>query len=132
MNRRACLVALLLFAILAFSQGRGRLAISRCTGPGTGDSTASLRATLAIADSGEGLRIMLFRVEPQHAKPTVAGGIDSVMRISPGLYQVRIPRIGYYALQDTLRIGPGDVWCLTAHLVREPIHIERIILPVVP
>ena len=132
MNRRAGLVTLLLFAILAFSQGRGRLAISRCSGPGTGDSTGSLRAKLAIPDSGEVLRVMLFRVETRGAKPTVAGGTDSVTRISPGLYRVRIPRIGYYALEDTLRIGPGEVWCLTAHMVRQPIHIERIILPVVP
>ena len=132
MYRRAGLVALLGFATLAFTQGRGRLAISRCTGQGTGDSTGSLRASLAVADSGEGLRVMLFRVDTAGAKLTVAGGIDSVTRISPGLYRVRIPRIGYYALEDTLRIGSGEVWCLTAHMVREPVHIERINLPIVP
>jgi hypothetical protein len=132
MTQRAPFVALLLLAMLAFSQGHGRLTMSRCGSPGTGHSTGFLRATLATPDSGEGLRVMLFRVEPEGATPTVTGGIDSVTNISPGLYRVRIPRIGYYPLQDTLRIRPGEAWCLTADMVRQPIHIERIILPIVP
>ena len=73
--------------------------------------------------------VMLFSLQPQGP---VAGGMDSVTRILPGVYRVWIPRIGYHAVEDTLRIGQGESWCLKVHMVRQPIIIEPIVSPVAP
>jgi hypothetical protein len=67
--------------------------------------------------------VMLFSLQPQGP---VVGGMDSVTRILPGVYFMRTLRIGFHALGDTIRIGPGEAWCITLHMVRRPIEIEPI------
>ena len=54
-----------------------------------------------------------------------AGGIDTVTGIAPGLYRLHVQLIGYHTLRDTLRIGTGEAWCITAHLVRQPIELPN-------
>ncbi len=76
------------------------------------------------------------KVEPEHAhneylQLTVfairSGQPDSVVThavreaevlgiLPPGLYRLRVRSLGYQTVTDTLRLAPGDSWCVTARL----------------
>jgi hypothetical protein len=42
--------------------------------------------------------------------------VDAPLRLTPGLYRLRVRALGYQTVIDTLRVGAGEVWCATARL----------------
>jgi len=128
MNARGPLLTTgLLAALVGFTQDRGRLIVSRCANQHTGDSTTSIRVTLARSeDRIAPLNLVLSGVRRDGSDSLVAIGVDSVVGVRRGFYRLWVRQIGYYHLRDTLRLEAGEAWCLTAHMIPEPIRLDRL------
>ena len=118
------LAPVVLVLLPRLAQDHGHLVPTRCPQPAAGDSTASIRVTrVNPADSTGPLRLMLLIPRPGGSDAILGGGVDSLSRIPPGFYHLLVQQIGYYRLRDTLRLGAGEAWCITAHMIREPVQL---------
>jgi hypothetical protein len=119
---------LLLYAPSAAQEARSRLSPSRCTPPTTGDSLASIRVILdppqAYTKSLSLVATQVGRDGSDSISVQPPFGVDSLARLAPGLYRLKVRQIGYYPPRDTLRIGRGEAWCVVAHMVRDTVQLR--------
>jgi hypothetical protein len=128
------LTALLAFLLVGFSssfeQTRGRLTARRCRTPSTGDSTNSIRVIIDPPEAyGKSLSLMLSLLRPPASDSFLREppyGVLHVSGLPAGLYRLRVRQIGYWHPQDTLRLGRGEAWCVTAHMVRDTNRLREI------
>ena len=108
--------------------GRGSLTRTRCSSPGTGDSTVLIRVKLDPPEAGKGsFSLVLFEVRPNRGDSIVsqpAFGVDTFRVERSGLYRLWVRQIGYSPLRDTLRAQRGAAWCPTAHLVLDTLRLR--------
>jgi hypothetical protein len=127
--RHQLLIACIVIAT-SFGQGHSTLTRDRCTPPTSGDSAALIRVSLDPPSArSPALSLALQRIAlgdsgRRYIQPPL--GVDTVRNIPPGLYLLSVRLIGYWPPRDTIRLGPGEAWCFTAHLVRDTIELKSI------
>ena len=129
--------SLRVFFAVAFSsllagphQGASTLTRARCDQRLSGDSAATIRVSLEPATArSPALSLVLHRIRPNGTDSFFVQppfGVDSIAHVPPGLYRLTVRLIGYYPPRDTVRVDRGDVWCITAHMVRDTIVLKPI------
>jgi hypothetical protein len=125
------LLAVALAGALSVSQqGWSTLTPLRCANPTTRDSTASIHVSFDPPGAySSSVSLTLHLVRQQRSDSLVAQppfGVDSIAHVPAGLYRLAVRQIGYYHPHDTLRVAPGDAWCVTAHMVRDTVQLTPV------
>jgi hypothetical protein len=99
------------------------------------ESLATVQGQVVEHESGEPLPGATVTLMPRPEEPgrrtgesTGAEGLFSLGEVVPGLYDLRVTLLGYYALQDTLRVDPGSNLDLTLPLSVSPIPLDPIVV----
>jgi hypothetical protein len=102
----------------------------RCPGPTTADSTARIRVILRPKDawnSALSLSLAAVRATPPDSHvATPPYGVDSITDVAPGLYRLTVRLIGYHHPRDTIRVAPGESWCVLAEMVRSDVKVQAV------
>jgi hypothetical protein len=80
--------------------------------------TIRLQEPQRLADT-EDVQLALFMVRDGRPDSTIAlttGALDSVPPLYPALYLIRVRALGYQTATDTLRVAPGESWCVRVRL----------------
>jgi hypothetical protein len=126
MNRQLYFAWLCLLSLGCVNHLRGTsrsaLVARRCAHAMTdaGDATVSVRVEARRAvPHDEYFQLTLFAIRSGHTDSVIAhlvGDADSLPPLPSGLYRIRVRALGYQTATDSLRVGVGEAWCLTAHL----------------
>ena len=123
-QRYALLLCLLSLACAGRGTGapRSTLLARRCehalTDPSKAIMTVRVEGPRPIPHD-QYLQLTLFALrsgQPDSVIAHVVGRLDSLPPLAAGLYRVQVRAIGYQTAMDSLRVGPGESWCLEARL----------------
>ena len=129
-----CTLGLGLLSLACAGRGTGapssRLLTTRCAASATGQSHGAITVKAQQARSapdgghvqldGDYVRLTVSALRGGHADSVIAHVADDsvhVPALTPGVYRIEVRALGYQSVSDTLPVGPGEWWCLTAHLV---------------
>ena len=94
----------------------------RCDTATNGETTALVRVIVTPKHARTStLSLMLSAVRQDGSDSVVAHpayGVDTIPNVPPGLYRLSVHAIGYDPPRDTIRVGPGESWCVAARMVR--------------
>src|SRR5512143_62013 len=94
----------------------------RCDTTRNADTTALVRVLVTPKDARTSTLSLMLSVVRQDGSDSVvahpAYGVDTIPNVHPGLYRLSVHAIGYRPPRDTIRVGPGEAWCVAARMVR--------------
>ncbi len=117
----ACVCLLSLACAARASEERSSTLVpSRCRHPSASPPTAAMTVIVEPPRArNQYLQVTVFAVrsrEPDSLVAHAVEGVDALPALSPGLYRLRVRSLGYQTASDTIRVGPGEAWCVTARL----------------
>ena len=135
-----CILGLGLFSLACAGRGKGapssRLLTTRCAASATSQSHGAITVRAQPAGSapegghvqldGDYVRLTVSALLGGHPDSVIAHVADDSVHIpalTPGLYRIDVRALGYQSVSDTLRVGSGEWWCLTAHLVAPDFYL---------
>jgi hypothetical protein len=126
----AVLAILLLCAACSTSRMTSRLSPAHCPTRASQANVGSIRVIFDPPQAhGPSLSLMLLQVNAGGLDSLVAHpayGVDSIPNIAPGVYRLWVRQIGYSAGTVTIRLEPGEAWCIRAHMVRDTLRLTPI------